>query len=290
MFDNKDTLYIIPLVKDISPSLLDVIKNNSNILLLDNNIINKKTLPNKYRFNIMKFSEEWGDFVLKSKYKYFCFINQNLVCKDIKRNNIIDFIITITYNYTQKTNYKHVFNRILAFDKEYANSFLNMPLNGFKSNIELINYSNLRNIKYRIIDQRINSGITGVFNSIKILLSSIAINIIPYIFSIIFFMIFYNLIKISNPLEDILVSNVLGGVVGVVLYIILNYSPYFKESLLRSNIIDILVKIVKICISGYIIYVLYKLIGIHLIIAKILSDILFLVGVEIVKLKIPISI
>ena len=287
-----DILYIIPITKKVSKDFYNIIGNYENVLLLDNNFIDKKILPiSKNKFTIMKFSEEWGMCVLNSKYKKYAFINQNSICKDnVNKNDVYDRVITWITNYTLKRRFKHVFNRLLVFSRDSIKNFNNIPLNGFKSNIEIIEYALNNNIYYEESDQVINTGFRNKINSIKILFPLIIKNIIPYIISIVFFLVLFYVIKMNNELEHLLVSNVFGEVVGAGLYIAFNYIPYFKYNYIRDNVIDILIKLVKICISGYIIYLLYKIIGINIVISKLISDLLLLIGVEMIRTKIPTSI
>ena len=280
---DKDILVIIPIYKEVSNDFYEKISKYHNVILLDNNILDKKNLPNKHNnFTIIKFSEEWGNYIQNSKYKNFIILNQDNIDIITKDKGII---ISYLANYLFNSYFKGIYNRLLVFNKESIKDFLNMPLNGFKSNIALYNYTYNHNINFNISNYKFNTNYKTMFNSIKILLPYIFSNLLSYIVNIIIFLVLFYVLKINNLLEHILVANFFSGVVGVGILILLRLYPYFHNNYIKKNIIYILINIVKICISGYIIYLLYKLIGIPIIISKLIGDIILLVGVEILKNK-----
>ncbi len=280
---DKDILIIIPIYHKISSNFYNDIKDYKNVLLLDNCMIDTKTLPNgNNNFTIMKFSEEWGNYIKNNKCKRFIILNQDNITLDTKNKGIVISYLT---NYLFNSYFKGIYNRVLVFNQDSIEKFSNMPLNGFKSNIELFQYANTHNIAINITDYKINTNIKTKLNSIKTLIPYIFRNILSYIVNIILFLVLFYILKFNNELEHILVANFFSGVVGVALLILLDYNPYFHNNYIKKNIIYILINLVKISISGYIIYILYKIIGIPIIISKLIGDILLLVGVEILKNK-----
>ena len=280
---DKDTLIIIPIYHKVNNDFYSNIKDYKNVLLLDNCTIDKKTLPNgNNNFTIMKFSEEWGKYIQNSKYSRFIILNQDNITLDTKNKGIVISYLT---NYLFNSYFKDIYNRILVFNRDNIKSFSNIPLNGFKSNIGLYQYTYNHNISFDISNYRINTNYRVYLNSLKILIPYILRNLLTYIVNIIVFLVLFYILNFNNILEQTLVANFFSGVVGVALLILLNYNPYFHNNYIKKNIIYILINLVKISISGYIIYILYKIIGIPIIISKLIGDILLLVGVEILKNK-----
>lgn len=280
---DEDILVIIPIYRKVNNDFYNNIKDYKNVLLLDNCIIDKKTLPNGNNdFTIIKFSEEWGKYIQNSKCSRFIILNQNNVkIEPIKKGIIISYLT----NYLFNSYFKGIYNGVLIFNQDSIKDFLNMPLNGFKSNIGLYQYAYNHNIEFKISNYRINTNCKTYLNSIRILLPYILRNLLTYFVNIIFFLVLFYILRFNNILEQILVANFFSGVVGITLLILLSYNPYFKNNYIKNNIIYILINIVKVSISGYLIYLLYKLIGIPIIISKLIGDIILLIGVEILKNK-----
>ncbi len=183
---DKDILIIIPIYHKISSNFYNDIKDYKNVLLLDNCMIDTKTLPNgNNNFTIMKFSEEWGNYIKNNKCKRFIILNQDNITLDTKNKGIVISYLT---NYLFNSYFKGIYNRVLVFNQDSIEKFSNMPLNGFKSNIELFQYANTHNIAINITDYKINTNIKTKLNSIKTLIPYIMKNIKSYIVNIILFL------------------------------------------------------------------------------------------------------
>lgn len=97
---------------------------------------------------------------------------------------------------------------------------------------------------------------------------------IPYILSLVVFLLTFYFLNSDNDLKALLLVNVIAGIVNIIASISLNFTSIYKHNNIGNNIVYILKKILKIFIGGFFIYICYNLLDINLLFSKLLVDIL----------------
>ena len=97
---------------------------------------------------------------------------------------------------------------------------------------------------------------------------------IPYLISLLVFLIVFYFMNSNNDLKALIIVNIIAGIINIVTNIIMNYRNIYKHNNLGNNLVYILKKILKIFIAGFIIYICYNLLNINLLLSKVLVDII----------------
>lgn len=97
---------------------------------------------------------------------------------------------------------------------------------------------------------------------------------IPYLISLLVFLIVFYFMNSNNDLKALIIVNIIAGIINIVTNIIMNYRNIYKHNNLGNNLVYILKKILKIFIAGFFIYICYNLLNINLLLSKVLVDII----------------
>ncbi len=98
---------------------------------------------------------------------------------------------------------------------------------------------------------------------------------IPYVLSLIIFLIVFYFMNSNNDLKAILLVNIISGIINIIMNIFLNYRSIYKHNNISNNLVYILKKILKIFIAGFFIYIGYNLLNMNLLLSKVIVDIVF---------------
>lgn len=96
--------------------------------------------------------------------------------------------------------------------------------------------------------------------------------IIPYIVSLIIFLVIFYCWDSTNDLFAICFTNAISGFILMILHFLFNYKNIYKHGRVGDNIIYILRKVLKIIIAGILIYILYNILNINLLFSKLIID------------------
>lgn len=105
---------------------------------------------------------------------------------------------------------------------------------------------------------------------------------IPYLLSLLVFLLTFYFLNSNNDLKAILFANTIAGIINIITNILLNYINIYKHNSISNNIVYILKKILKIFIGGFFIYICYNLMNINLLFSKLIIDISFTIIIYII--------
>lgn len=214
-------------------------------------------------------------------------IGKNYIDNSNKIKKIINNYIKINFMiYFNKLQDNYLFD-ILIMDKLMAKKIYKIKENHYDFNIKIImkSYEDELKILYCPIKTLENKSQNKII--IKTLKEIIDINklflkyciraIIPYVLSLLLFILFFYYINSSNDLSGIIISNIISGIISFIFSIFVNYNNIYKINSLNKNIIYFIKKILKIIMGGFFIYILYNLLSINLLFSKIIIDVIMAV-------------
>ena len=97
---------------------------------------------------------------------------------------------------------------------------------------------------------------------------------IPYITSLIVFLIIFYCWNSPNDLQAIFITNIISGIIAIIMHIVFNYKNIYIHSGVGDNVIYLVKKIIKVIIAGILIYVLYNILELNLLFSKVFVDII----------------
>lgn len=124
-----------------------------------------------------------------------------------------------------------------------------------------------------------------VFPYLRLMFPYIIKSLIPYLISLVLFMIIFILRDSTNDLEGIIVANLISEVVGVVTHIIINYNIIYHFNQISRNILFILKKIFRIILSCFLIYIFYNILGFNLLLSKVVGDFILMSLIALLFIK-----
>lgn len=243
------------------------------IKLLDNNILSIVFID-----NIMEIDE--SDIVKCASDA----INHKeaiiLGSKDIQ--DINSKLLNNIYNALFNTNFKSVNPNIKAISNELFETILNNLKNDNNYLITAINENipikeeNIKTI-WRKDTKRVGKRPSKILPYLNNIFPYIIKSLIPYLISLLLFMLIFYLKSSTNDLEGIILANIISEGVGIIIHITLNYQSVYKYNLISRNILFILKKLFRITLSSFFIYILYNLLNINLLISKLLIDTILMI-------------
>lgn len=203
-------------------------------------------------------------------------------------------------NNITKTMFKWLFNKdiadtqtgLRAISPKIVDKLLNIPGDRFNYELKCLITcceENIPIIEVPIKTIYINHNESSKFNPFKdsLIIYKEFINyyiklFIPYLISLLIFLITFYFWNSNNDLKAILLVNIVSGIIGIILNILLNYRNIYKHNTLGNNAVYILKKLLKILIGGFFIYICYNLLTMNLLLSKILIDIILTIIVYII--------
>lgn len=185
------------------------------------------------------------------------------------------------FNTVFNTNFKSVIPDIKAISIELFN---NLIINIDNSNNYLITALSLNipikenNIKtiWRKKESRVGKANFNALSYLKELLPYTIKSLLPYLITLMLFIIIFYLNNSSNDLNGIIIATSISEIIGLIIHIVINYKMVYKNNYLYKNILFILKKIFRIILSCFFVYILYNLLNLNLILSKILVDIILM--------------
>ena len=270
---NSETYHIIDGINNYPSNIFDFIKNNKlnikTIVFLDNLNVSSD--------DIIKCCED----SLKNTDTIVFGTNDS---KQIKK----EFINNV-FNNLFNTNFKAVLPDIKAINIKLLKEIIANKQDNYLISI-VNNDLVVKEKKIKTIWKKNQNGVGDsgfkILPYLKILLPYIYKAFIPYIISLILFILIFYIRNSTNDLEGILFANLIAEGVGIVLHITLNYKSVYQNNYIHKNILFLLKKIFRIILSCFFIYILYNILNFNLIISKLCIDFILMIIISIIFNKI----
>lgn len=202
--------------------------------------------------------------------------NKNSFIIGITDNSLINskvtnFLYKVFFNY----NIHDAFSPLYSLSLDLANKITNINA-AYSDNILITLIEN--NIDIKEINIKTIYNKNNTFNTLKInynaLFKYFLKLFIPYILSLLVFFILFYFIDNVNDLTSLIITTLISGFIGVIINFLMNYPNIYRHNNFGNNFIYIFKKVLKILISGFLIYILYNLLNINLLLSKLIIDIL----------------
>lgn len=208
------------------------------------------------------------------------------------RSKLGNKITCLMFKWLFNKNISDTQTGLRAVSKEIARKLKDIPGNRFNYELKCLIQACEENITIREVPIKtiyIDNNKESKFNPFKdsIIIYKEFINyylklFIPYVVSLLMFLIIFYFLNLNNDLDAILLVNSIACIINIIFNLILNYKNIYKHNNIGNNIVYVLKKIIRYFTACFFIYISYNLLNINLLISKVVVDVILTIIVFII--------